>query len=83
MPAPDIMLLQPRADGYETAHPTAGNVLLIAEVSETGLDPEQWGKARRYGQAGIAQFLVLNLAEDCIESFTCVTPLGYGRHIAY
>ena len=82
MPAPDIMLLQPRADGYETAHPTAGNALLIAEVSETGLDPEQSEKARRYGQAGIAQFLVLNLAEDCIESFTGLTPLAYGRYIA-
>ena len=83
MPAPDIMLLQPRAAGYETAHPTAGNAFLVAEISETGLDQERREQARRYGQAGIAQFLVLNLAEDCIESFTCLSPLGYCRHIAY
>lgn len=34
-PEPDLMLLSPRADFYAEAHPTAADVLLLIEVSDT------------------------------------------------
>ena len=34
-PQPDLMLLAPRADFYAEAHPTAADVLLLIEVSDT------------------------------------------------
>ena len=34
-PQPDVMLLRPRADDYRASHPSAADVLLLVEVSET------------------------------------------------
>ena len=36
-PQPDVMFLRPRADDYRTSHPSAADVLLLVEVSETSL----------------------------------------------
>ena len=36
-PQPDLMLLRPRADDYRASHPSATDVLLLVEVSETSL----------------------------------------------
>lgn len=79
-PIPDIMLLQPQADSYRNAHPAPGHVLLIIEVADRGWNETLEAQAQRYAQANITQFLVLNLAEDRIESLTWPGPQGYGRH---
>ncbi len=44
-PQPDVMLLRPRADDYRESHPTAADVLLLAEVSETSLAYDRSVKA--------------------------------------
>jgi hypothetical protein len=36
-PEPDLMLLRPRADDYQLSHPTAGDVLLLVEVTDSSL----------------------------------------------
>ena len=36
-PEPDLMLLRPRADDYETSHPSAADVFLLVEVSDSSL----------------------------------------------
>ena len=79
-PEPDVMLLRPRADYYETAHPTPADLFLAIEVSDSTLEYDRNHKAQIYGRAGVAQTLVLNLPEDCIENFTEPGPQGYGRH---
>lgn len=80
-PEPDVMLVRPRADCYETAHPTPADTFVVLEVSDSTLQYDRGRKANLYGRAGIAQTLVLNLPEDCIEDFTEPGPEGYGRHI--
>ena len=79
-PEPDVMLLRPRADYYDTAHPTPADTFLVIEVSDSTLEYDRRHKAHIYGRAGVAQTLVLNLPEDCIENFTEPGPQGYGRH---
>jgi len=37
-PQPDVVLLQPRADYYATAHPAPSEVLLLVEVSDSTVD---------------------------------------------
>ena len=37
-PQPDVVLLQPRADYYATAHPVPSEVLLLVEVSDNTVD---------------------------------------------
>ena len=80
-PEPDVMLVRPRADYYATAHPTPADTFVVLEVSDSTLEYDRGRKANLYGRAGIAQTLVLNLPEDCIEDFTEPGPEGYGRHI--
>lgn len=80
-PEPDFMLVRPRADYYAAAHPTPADTFVVLEVSDSTLQYDRGRKANLYGRAGIAQTLVLNLPEDCIEDFTEPGPEGYGRHI--
>ena len=79
-PEPDVMLVRPRADCYETIHPTPADTFVVLEVSDSTLEFDRNRKAQVYGRAGVAQTLVLNLPEDCIENFTEPGPQGYGRH---
>ena len=79
-PEPDVMLVRPRADYYATAHPTPADTFVVLEVSDSTLDYDRNRKAQVYGRAGVAQTLVLNLPEDCIENFTEPGPQGYARH---
>ena len=79
-PEPDVMLVRPRADCYETIHPTPADTFVVLEVSDSTLEFDRNRKAQVYGRAGVAQTLVLNLLEDCIENFTEPGPQGYGRH---
>ena len=79
-PEPDVMLVRPRADCYETIHPTPADAFVVIEVSDSTLEFDRNRKAQVYGRAGVAQTLVLNLPEDCIENFTEPGPQGYGRH---
>ena len=79
-PEPDIALVRPRADRYTTAHPTPTDTFAVIEVSNSTLEYDRNHKAQIYGRAGVAQTLVLNLPEDCIENFTEPGPQGYARH---
>jgi hypothetical protein len=36
-PAPDIVLLKPRSDAYKSNHPSADDVLLLVEVSDSSI----------------------------------------------
>ena len=77
---PDVILMRPRSDNYITAHPTPADTFVVLEVSDSTLEFDRNRKAQVYGRAGVAQTLVLNLPEDCIENFTEPGPQGYARH---
>lgn len=69
-PQPDIAVLEPRADFYRSAHPTARDVLLLIEVSDTTLDYDRKTKLPLYAQSQIKEVWIVDLNHEAIEIYT-------------
>lgn len=76
-PQPDVTLLRRRRDGYARAKPTAADVLLIVEVSDTSGDYDRTVKLRRYAGARIPETWVLNLT----GAHELITPEAQGEPV--
>jgi len=66
-PQPDIAILKPRADDYETGVPGPDDVLLPIEVADTSLDFDRDVKVPLYAQSGIAEYWIVNLPERIVK----------------
>ncbi len=64
-PEPDVAWVVER--DYSRGRPTPPDVLLIIEVAESSLKYDCGEKAELYAEAGIADYWVVNLAEQSIE----------------
>ena len=73
-PEPDLALLKLRADYYVNSLPTPDDIVLVIEVSNTTLAYDRGTKVSLYAQANIPETWVMNLVEDCIETFTGPGP---------
>lgn len=60
-PQPDLMLLRPRDDFYGAAHPTAADVLLLVEVSDTTIRFDRAIKLPLYAREKIAEVWIVDL----------------------
>ena len=78
-PQPDVALLRFRDDNY-TSHPTASDILLVIEVSDSSLSYDRTTKIPAYAAAMVVECWLLNLPDDCLEKFTVPGPNGYGQH---
>ena len=74
-PEPDVLWLAPQ--DYFQRHPEPGDVLLLIEVAESSLAYDTGEKAQLYAEAGIRDYWVVNLLEDCVEVFRQPEPAGY------
>jgi Uma2 family endonuclease len=77
-PQPDLVLLQPRADYYATAHPRPSEVLLLMEVSDSTIDFDRDVKVPNYARSGIQEVWLWNLEDDCLEVYRFPAGNGYG-----
>lgn len=68
-PEPDFVLLKPEASFYTTRHPTAADVLLLVEVSDTTLRFDRIQKLRLYASHNITEYWIVNLIDDCLEVY--------------
>ncbi len=68
-PEPDVVLLRPRTDFYADAHPTASDVLLAVEVSDTSADYDREVKLPLYAQAGLPEVWLIDLQKSRIEVY--------------
>lgn len=68
-PEPDFMLLKPNTDYYSSRHPTADDILLLIEVSDTSLQFDQNQKLRLYALHNIPEYWLLNLNDVCLEVY--------------
>jgi len=68
-PEPDLMLLRPRADDYTTRHPSAADVFLLVEVSDSSLAYDRGAKLALYARFGVAEVWIVDLAGAALEIY--------------
>lgn len=88
MPQPDIAWVHRRR--YLDARPSAADILLLIEISDSSLDKDCGPKSRLYAEAGVADYWVVNIPDQCVEvrrdprggSFRSITTHRAGESIA-
>jgi Uma2 family endonuclease len=78
-PQPDFALVGRRADAYRHGHPTAKDVLLLIEVSESTLRYDLEEKARLYATNRIPEYWVIDLVNRRIVRHRDPGRAGYGQ----
>ena len=68
-PEPDLAVLKPRADDYETATPRPSDVLLLIEVSDATLRDDRNIKIPLYAESGIAECWLVDIAGRSVETY--------------
>ena len=68
-PQPDLALLRRRADFFRNAHPTAIDILLIVEVSDTTLRYDREIKLPLYARHSIPEVWLLDLQSQQLHSY--------------
>lgn len=66
-PEPDLMWV--RAARYRESHPTANDVKLAIEVSDSSLQADLVEKASLYAEAGIVEYWIVDAQGKCIHVF--------------
>jgi Uma2 family endonuclease len=77
-PQPDLVLLRPRADGYRASHPSAADVLLLIEVSETSLAYDRTTKLPLYARFGVPEVWIVDLGGAALEVYREPRAGAYG-----
>ncbi len=73
-PEPDVAVVPGTPRDYRQTHPD--QAVLIVEVSDSSLSYDRERKARRYAQAGMPEYWILNLIEQCLEIYRMPTTPG-------
>jgi Uma2 family endonuclease len=66
-PQPDLAVLKPRDDFYDQAHPQAGDVLLLVEVSVTSVRYDLQVKVPLYARHRIPEVWVFDLTQQLLH----------------
>ncbi len=69
-PEPDVALLKPREDFYTNSLPTAPDVLLLVEVSDSTVEYDREIKKTLYAQAEIVEYWLINLKNNTVEVYS-------------
>jgi Uma2 family endonuclease len=72
VPEPDVAVVPGTDADYDDAHPTTA--LLIVEVADSSLLQDRLTKSALYAAAGIPEYWLVNLRDDCIEVFRAPDP---------
>jgi len=89
-PQPDVVLLRPRADFYQEAHPGPLDIFVVVEVSDTSAAYDRTVKLLLYARAGIPEVWLVDLEGQLVEVHRNPGPGGYqdvlqlrrGQHLA-
>jgi Uma2 family endonuclease len=76
-PQPDLALIRDKAEGYDAALPSAEDVLLAIEVSDTTLGYHRGTKLRLYAAHGVPEYWVVDLQGERIEAYRGPGATGY------
>jgi Uma2 family endonuclease len=72
-PEPDVAIVREDPAGYTMRHPTAADVGLLIEVSDSSLAGDRTDKGRIYACAAIAHCWILNLVDRQVEVYASPT----------
>ena len=78
-PQPNFMLLRTRADFYRTSYPTAADVLLLVEVTDSSLAYDSGPKLALYAHHGVQEVWIVDLVGRAVEVCSEPGPEGYGQ----
>ncbi len=76
-PEPDVVLLRPASHFYQKQHPTADDIFLLIEVSDTTLKHDRDEKIPLYAKDGIIECWLIDLNEFQIEVYLNPSANGY------
>ena len=65
IPEPDVAVVPGTLADYDKKHPSTA--LLVVEVADASLAQDRLTKAAIYAAAGIPEYWLMNLRDDCIE----------------
>jgi Uma2 family endonuclease len=77
-PEPDIAIIRGTDADYRRRIPTATDVALLVEVSDTTLSQDRGKKRRAYAKDGIPVYWIVNLVNRQVEVYT--RPVKAGRY---
>ncbi|WP_353929304.1 Uma2 family endonuclease [Okeanomitos corallinicola TIOX110] len=69
-PEPDFAIIKNRDDNYLSSHPKAEDVLLVIEVADSSIKYDQDVKIPLYAKAGISDYWIFNLLDNCLECYS-------------
>ena len=78
---PDVLIAKEKP--YIDHHPTAEDVYLLIEVSESILKFDQTIKKDLYAQAGVPEYWIVNLSEEQIEAYSEIVDGVYQKCSIY
>lgn len=67
VPEPDVAVVRGRHADYWQTHPKTA--LLVVEVAERSLPQDRLTKSRTYAAAGIPEYWIVDLRDDCVEAY--------------
>jgi Uma2 family endonuclease len=76
-PESDLMLLAPRRDEYAGSHPTAADVLLLIEVSDTTSRYDREVKIPLYAKHGVTEVWIVDLDHGMVRFYRQPQADGY------
>jgi Uma2 family endonuclease len=81
VPEPDLVIACGPEQLYDNAHPSAAEIALLVEVSDSSLAEDRGLKLRVYAAAGIVLYWIVNIPDARVEVYT--QPTGSGDQATY
>lgn len=69
-PEPDFVIARRDEENYASGHPTAKDIFLLIEVSDSTLDKDRHYKSLIYAEGGVQEYWIINLIDRQIEIYT-------------
>ena len=69
-PEPDVVVAKLKLDNYLSAHPVAEDIILVIEIADSTLKYDREVKIPLYAEAGINNYWIFNLVDNCLEVYT-------------
>ena len=73
-PEPDLAIVQLPEERYDERHPVAADILWLIEISDTTLLTDLNRKCQIYAAAGIDEYWLVNVPDNCLMVFR--QPIG-------